>query len=260
MRHITVIDGHPDPSDQRLNHALADRYTHAARAAGCEVRRINLSQLHVPVLRSVTEFYNEEAPASLRDAQRDIAWADHLAFFYPLWHGTVPALFKAFIEQTFRPGFAMDYGGKNRFPKALLKGKSARIIVTMGMPAFIYKSYFGAHGVKSFERSTLGLCGIRPIDETLLGGAGGERAVKSAQWLDLMDTIAEEDASPQLRRRRKFAKRLARNAILTAVCYAAYLIASSTGREWMRTPESNGQEPSTTPGSASPGAVTREHA
>ena len=92
MRYITVIDGHPDPSEARLTHALADRYTHAARAAGNEVRRITISNLHVPVLRAVSEFFQDEAPESLRDAQRDIAWADLLVFFYPLWHGMMPAL------------------------------------------------------------------------------------------------------------------------------------------------------------------------
>lgn len=234
MRYITVIDGHPDPSEARLNHALADRYTHAARAAGSEVRRITISNLHVPVLRAVSDFFQEEAPESLRDAQRDIAWADHLVFFYPLWHGTMPALLKAFIEQTFRPGFAMDYGGKNRFPKPLFKGKSARVVVTMGMPAFIYRSVFGAYGVKGFERSALALCGIKPIDETLIGGAGGECAARSAKWLDLMDKFAEQDASPELRRRRRFVRRLARNAVLLAVSYAAYVIATSTSRGWMQ--------------------------
>lgn len=234
MRYITIVDGHPDPSEARLIHALADRYTHAARAAGSEVRRITISNLDVPVLRAVSDFFHGEAPESLRDAQRDIAWADHVVFFYPLWHGTMPALLKAFIEQTFRPGFAMDYGGKNRFPKQLLKGKSARVIVTMGMPAFIYRSVFGAYGVRGFERSTLALCGIKPIDETLIGGAGGECGARSAKWFDWMNTLAEQDSSPELHRRRQLVRRLARNVALLAVSYAAYVIASSASRGWMR--------------------------
>lgn len=225
MRQITVIDGHPDPSAVRLTHALADRYTRAARAEGNEVRRLNISQLHVPVLRSASEFYRQQTPETLRDAQRDIAWADHLVFLYPLWHGEMPALFKAFIEQTFRPGFATESGGK-----------SARIIVTMGMPAFIYRSYFGAYGVKSFERSALALCGIRPIDETLLGGAG-KSVVRGAKWLDLMDKIAEEDSSPQLRRQRRIVLRIVRTALMLGISYATYAIASSTAKAWLRTPQ-----------------------
>jgi putative NADPH-quinone reductase len=235
MRQTTVIDGHPDPSGARLNHALADRYVLAARAAGSEVRRITICDLDIPLLHDASDFYTGNAPQALRDAQRDIAWADHLVFFYPLWHGTMPALLKAFVEQVFRPGFAMEYGGKNRFPKQLFKGKSARVIVTMGMPALIYRTYFGDYGVKSFERSTLALCGVGPIEETLLGGAGGESMVRGARWLDLMEKLAEDDASPERRLRRLFAKRIARALVFLAVSYAAYVIAASTSKTWLGT-------------------------
>lgn len=235
MRRITIIDGHPDQSEGHLNHALADRYAYSAREAGHEVRRITLAHIHVPLLRNVNEFYGAQAPESLRDAQRDIAWADHLAFFFPLWHGSMPALMKAFIEQTFRPGFAMDYGGKNRFPKQLFKGKSARIVVTMGMPAFIYRSVFGGYGVKAFERSTLALCGVRPIEETLLGMAGDSR-VRGSKYIDLMDVLAKEDGAPDLRRRRELMRGIIRTALLLAGSYAAYVVMSSTGKTWMRKP------------------------
>jgi len=39
----------------------------------------------------------------------------------------------------------------------------------MAMPAFIYHWYFGAHGLKSLERSILRFVGIRPIRETFIG-------------------------------------------------------------------------------------------
>lgn len=242
MRHITVVDGHPDPSEARLNHALADRYALAARAAGHEVRRINICELHIPVLRSSEDYYNEHAPQTLEPAQRDIAWADHLVFFYPLWHGTMPALFKAFIEQTFRPGFAMDYGGARRFPKQLFKGKSARVIVTMGMPALLYRTYFGGYGVKGFERSTLALCGVAPISETLLGTAGGNCTMRAAKWLDMMERLAEEDGSPEIVRRRRFAMRAARAGLLLAGSYVAFLLAASRSQSWLRASASSDGE------------------
>lgn len=245
MRHITIVDGHPDPSEVRLNHALADRYADAARAAGHEVRRITLSQLHIPLLRHVEDFYHGEAPPTLRDAQDDIAWADHLVFFFPLWHGTMPSLVKAFIEQTFRPGFAIEYGGKNRFPKQLFKGKSARVVVTMGMPAFIYKSMFGGYGVKSFERSTLTFSGIAPVAETLLGGAGENRA-RAAHWLDLMDDLAQSDCEPEKTRRAERRKHLVRAAALLAASYGAYIAISTAGKSWLRTPPQDEAQPSAT--------------
>ena len=42
-----------------------------------------------------------------------------------------------------------------------LKGRSAGIVVTMGMPALVYLWYFGAHSVKSLERNIPGLVASR---------------------------------------------------------------------------------------------------
>jgi hypothetical protein len=36
--------------------------------------------------------------------------------FFRLWHGTMPALFKRFLEHIFRPVIAVDYR-KNAFPE-----------------------------------------------------------------------------------------------------------------------------------------------
>ena len=30
-------------------------------------------------------------------------WAEHWLFLFPLWHGTMPALLKGFLEQILRP-------------------------------------------------------------------------------------------------------------------------------------------------------------
>lgn len=234
MKHVTVVDGHPDRSRTRLNHALADRYVSAARAAGLEVRRIGLAEIEFPVLRSANDFFGALAPESLRQAQSDIAWADHIVFFYPLWHGNMPALFKAFVEQIFRPGFAMGDGGKLRFPKQLLKGKSARVVVTMGMPAFIYRTYFRGYGVKSFERGVLGLCGISPVTQTLLGGAGADCELRASKWLDLMAQLAERDAHPEVWQRREMLRRTLRALALLGGCYAAYVLAASRTNAWLK--------------------------
>jgi hypothetical protein len=66
----------------------------------------------------------------------------------------MPALLKAFLEQVMRPGVALE-DRKHGFPRALLADRSARIVVTMGMPALIYRWYFRAHGVRGLERSVL---------------------------------------------------------------------------------------------------------
>lgn len=58
---------------------------------------------------------------------------------------------------------------KRASQNGLLAGRSARIVVTMGMPVLLYRWYFGAYGVRGFERSMLSFAGIRPIHENLYG-------------------------------------------------------------------------------------------
>ena len=46
----------------------------------------------------------------------------------------------------------------------------------MGMPALVYRWYFRAHSVKSLERNILGMVGIAPVSETLIGTVGTMKA------------------------------------------------------------------------------------
>src|SRR5450756_3185948 len=72
---------------------------------------------------------------------------------FPLWLGSMPALLKGFLEQLLRPGFAFAAADGRRLPKKLLAGKSARIIVTMGLPALLYRRYIRAHRLKRLDRN-----------------------------------------------------------------------------------------------------------
>lgn len=190
-RRIVIIQGHPDAQARHFGHALADEYAKGAQDGGHEVRRIEVAGLDFPLLRTKEEFEERPVPDSIRRAQEAISWADHLVILYPLWHGTMPALLKAFFEQAFRYGFAAEYRGPNRFPKELLAGRSGRIIVTMGMPAFVYKWFYGAHGLKNLKSSILGFAGIGPVKETLIGHVDGMNGGQRAGWLDTVRALGE---------------------------------------------------------------------
>ncbi|MEY9199278.1 putative NADPH-quinone reductase [Sinorhizobium fredii] len=181
-RHIAIVQGHPDPVGHHLLHAMAGAYAVAATAAGHEVRRIDVAKLEFPLLRTQEDFETGVLPPDLQQAREDMRWAEHWVFLFPLWHGTMPALLKGFLEHIFRPGFAMEYR-KRGFPKRLLAGRSARIIVTMGMPVLLYRWYFGAYGVRSFERSMLGFAGIKPIRESFYGLSFADEK-KRARWIN----------------------------------------------------------------------------
>jgi len=191
-RRVAIIQGHPDPAGHHLLHALADAYAEGASAAGHEVRRTEVAKLEFPLLRTQVEFETGALPPTLAVPQDDMRWAQHWVFLFPLWHGTMPALLKGFLEHIFRPGFAMDYkkdaaGDRDvsRFPKRLLAGRSARIVVTMAMPVLLYRWYFGAYGLRSFERSMLSFAGVKPIRESLYGLTFADEK-KRARWIEEM--------------------------------------------------------------------------
>jgi putative NADPH-quinone reductase len=187
MARLAIVQGHPDPAGGHFCHALADAYNQGAEQAGHTVTRIDVAALEFPWLHTKEEFETGPLPDMLRPAQEAIGGADHLCIVYPLWHGMLPAILKAFLEQVFRPGFAFVLG--ERTWRRPLKGKSARIVVTMGMPVLLYRWYFGAHGLKSLERSILGFCGVGPIRESLFGMIEAASEAKRARWLDTMQRL-----------------------------------------------------------------------
>lgn len=183
-KRIAIVQGHPTQGGGHFCHALAEAYGRGAAAGRHEVREITVAALDFPILRTKEEWDAGAPSPEIRTAQETIAWAEHLLIVYPLWLGSMPALLKGFLEQTLRPGFAI---GENW--TKLLGGRSARVVVTMGMPALIYRWYFGAHSLKSLERNILRFCGIGPIRESLVGSVETMSDAKRLGWLDTMTAL-----------------------------------------------------------------------
>ncbi|TAM34184.1 MAG: flavodoxin family protein [Burkholderiaceae bacterium] len=183
-KRILLIQGHPDVTLPHLCHALAGSYAAGAQEAGHAVRWVNVAELDFPLLRSQKAWEEGALPAGLQQAQDDIRWAEHIVLLFPLWLGDMPALLKAFLEQVARPGFAFERAaGSTAFTKKGLQGRSARVVVSMGMPALVYRWYFRAHSVKSLERNILGFVGIAPVHETLIGMVGNFKTDDGELWL-----------------------------------------------------------------------------
>lgn len=187
-KRILLIQGHPDAARPHLCGALEDSYAQGALSGGHEVRRIQVADLKFPLLQSQYEWEYGALPESLHQSQADIGWAQHIVFFFPLWLGDMPALLKGFLEQVARPGFAVAPANASKdFPNKALKGRSAHIVVTMGMPAFIYSVYFRAHSIKSMKRNILAFVGIAPVTDTVIGAAAQLSPEKARRWLERME-------------------------------------------------------------------------
>jgi len=195
MTNVLIINGHPDGSPERFCAALAQAYAGGAERGGHAIRKLQIANCDIGFLRSADAFHNEEPNADIVKAQQDIAWAEHIVLIYPLWLGTIPALLKAFLEQTLRPGFAFSKDdGSGKWPKMGLEGRSARVVVTMGMPATIYRWYFFSHSLKSLERHIIKFVGISPVAETIIGMVGELSESERTKWLDDLRALGEKAA------------------------------------------------------------------
>jgi putative NADPH-quinone reductase len=192
-KNICIIQGHPYSDGNRLCHALAKSYADGAKKAGARVETVDLGVMEIPLLRNPADFLAPPS-AQIVKAQEAVTRAHHIAVIYPLWLGTMPAVVKAFFEQLSRNQFAIaaPESGKG-WPRKMLKGRSARVVVTMGMPATAYKVVFGAHGVRGFESGILGMAGFGPVRETLIGGAGDVKKKRAEKLFGRMRELAVQD-------------------------------------------------------------------
>jgi putative NADPH-quinone reductase len=109
----------------------------------------------LPLLDSPEDWQHGTPSSQVAAAQEAIRNARHLVFFYPLWLGDMPAMLKGFLEQVARPGFAIDPSPRNPLRAGLLRGRSARLVVSMGMPAPLYRWFYGASAPPLHERRSL---------------------------------------------------------------------------------------------------------
>ncbi len=191
-KRILIIDGHPDATADHYVHALSIAYRDGARSAGHTVRGIVVSELEFPLLRSSEDFRSGTPAEAIRRCQDDVRWADHLVILFPLWLGSMPALLKGFFEQLLRPGFAFATEGGTS--QRLLRGKSARIVVTMGMPSFFYRWFYRAHSLKSLERNILRFCGFAPVRHCTVGPVESMSQAARGAWLARVQSLGERAA------------------------------------------------------------------
>lgn len=188
-KRVLIIDGHPDSHAAHYLHALSTAYRDGAIAGGHTVRSIIVSELPFALLRTKEDFETGAPAGPIRDCQEALSWANHVVILFPLWLGSMPALLKGFFEQLLRPGFAFAAGAPGRPGAQLLAGKSARVIITMGMPALFYRWYYRAHSLKALKRNVLGACGISPVRACVIGSVESLGQAARGNWLSRVQQL-----------------------------------------------------------------------
>ena len=178
---IAVIVGHPRAGS--YCEALGDAYAEGAREAGHDPTLIKLSGLRFdPILRK--GFGEQELEPDLVEAQQAIGAAGHTVWIWPLWLGYPPALMKGFLERALTPGFAVEKLDGPPFYRPLLKGRSARVIVTMQMPVLMFRFLVFARAARTFSNQVLKFVGMRPVCRTYLGMVEHVGDEQRRKWIE----------------------------------------------------------------------------
>lgn len=180
-KRIVVINGHPKAAS--LSGAMASAYVAGARAAGHEVRLIELGNLQFDPVLHQGYGQDQALEPDLRDMQGHIQWAEHLVFVYPIWWGGIPALLKGMIDRVFLPGFAFKYRKGSAFWDRLLKGRSARLLVLMDTPPWYFRWVYRMPGHHQMKRTILEFSGVKPVRISEFGPVRGSQAKQRDQWL-----------------------------------------------------------------------------
>ncbi len=182
MKKVLIIQGNPIANS--YGSQLAEVYARGAAESGAEVRELVLAELEFDL--NLSGGYKDKQPLEpdLQKAQELISWADHLVFVYPNWWGGMPALLKGFIDRVFLPGFAFKYRKNSPLPEQLLKGKTARLIVTMDSPYVYYRFYLGQPGHQMMKHSILKFCGVGSVRATNITQLRKMPEVARKQWLE----------------------------------------------------------------------------
>ncbi|WEV41343.1 NAD(P)H-dependent oxidoreductase [Bifidobacterium sp. ESL0682] len=163
---ILVIQGSPDP--QSMSAGLAHAYMSKAKELGHHVEIIDLSQEpdFDPVLRY--GYRRHMADETLPNRwQQQVKWANHLAFFFPVWWTAEPSILKGWIERVFTPRVAYRHVDGKLLEEGLLKGRTASITTSCQGPA-VYIRMPGTL-VTRWKHFILRNCGIKLVHVDVLG-------------------------------------------------------------------------------------------
>lgn len=117
--------------------------------------------------------------------------ADHIVWVFPMWWYGYPALMKGFIERTFLPSITYQPIEGQALPKKLLKGKSARLIITADTPKWYDFLIMKSPAINQFKNGTLKFCGISPIKTTYIASIKNSTSDFREKWLEKITFLGE---------------------------------------------------------------------
>ena len=184
-----VVNGHPDPSSRRYCAALCDSYAASVRSRGWQVERLDVGAIMTP--SSLLAQEASDVPLLTMDcAINRMRAADRVAIVFPLWLGAAPhvlqSLFKSMARVT----------GPRQAPIEV------ELVVTMDMPAILYRSQAAVPRKSGSARNPFYLQGVHSIQTTLIGSVNVMTQDERAEWISEVHAIAARTIDREMAARR----------------------------------------------------------
>jgi NAD(P)H dehydrogenase (quinone) len=193
-----VLNGHPlDPS---FNASLADRYQVTLEEAGISVQRLDIGALTVPDL-TTRKPGDAEMTGDVARVWAAMEWADHVVIIHPLWWGGMPAKLKALFDIVLQSGKSFRYEAKSPLPLGLLKGRSARMIITSDTPGWFMTLAYGNAHFRAMKNQILRFIGLGPVRLSHISVMRNSSPAQRDRFLQHVATTAGRDAARLLKRK-----------------------------------------------------------
>lgn len=176
---IFILLGHP--LKDSMCGRLADAYKKGAEEVGHEVRMTAMGEMKFdPILWQGYRAIQELEP-DLKKFQEDVRWADHVVIAYPMWWSSMPAMLKGLFDRVWLPGFGFNFNRHGMGWHKLLKGKTARVIVTMDSWPWFARLLFG-DSTNEISRGILWFSGFSPVRIKKFGPVKNASDRKKIRW------------------------------------------------------------------------------
>lgn len=184
MKNIVMLLGHPDSVG--INNDFANAYEKAARDAGHTVERFDIGKMQFDPILHHGYRQKQELEPDLRRFQEAVQKCDHFVVLHPIWWVGMPALLKGLFDRAWLPGSAFRYikmksGKRTVFWHRLMKGKTARLIVTSGTHPWLVRFLPGNVNAQ-LKWGILWFAGFR-VKTTWLGPSENVPEDRKARWL-----------------------------------------------------------------------------
>ena len=173
------------PRRDSFTGALLDHFLEGAREAGHEAELADLYREGFdPSFRlgDYAQFREEPMPQDVLCEQRRVDRADALAFVFPVWWWSFPAMLNGWIDRVWSEGWAYNFTAERS--KGLLRDRPTILIGSAATRAATYRKYgYDAAMRVQIETGILGYCGIRTVSAHIFHDVDTDAAARRLHLL-----------------------------------------------------------------------------